>query len=363
MRATRLVFFKCLVLEYYKQNALFLLGVFLLCFGFLKSSEHIAIIQSALSSYYLLGVVFVLWLFYALKVTLFVTQSLSLPYMSFLSLVKMLPKPQRFLLWAGVQFLNLQLTFLYAIFMVAVALPQGKVISVILILGVHLFFVIIGVLFFENKLKQKVSILDKLIPDFKLFKFPIPQFLFYFKYLFVRQTALVLISKIGGVLIVSFFCWLFPTDDYDWRLFGFCGVFLGVATYNFSQQWLFYQRQYLLFDRNMPVSLIKRYGRLVLTFLLILVPEVLALAVKLPETLSYLFIAEFLFFVISFSLAIHLMFYLFPDYDQEQSLKALFWFALAIVFLILFKMPLYFLSSVLILGSWFLYKKKYYNFE
>jgi hypothetical protein len=41
----------------------------------------------------------------------------------------------------------------------------------------------------------------------------------------------------------------------------------------------------------------------------------------------------------------------------------LFWFALAIVFLILFKVPLYLLSTVLILGSWFLYKKKYYSFE
>ena len=81
-------------------------------------------------------------------------------------------------------------------------------------------------------------------------------------------------------------CQLYPTDDYDQRLL-LIGLLLAVLGHSqVGGQVSAFERKYLLFLPNLPLSWAQRFGRYVLTYGLLWLPELLILLRNCPVGIS-----------------------------------------------------------------------------
>ena len=361
MKSSIIVFYKTLVLEYYKQNALFILVVILFAFGFLSGREHITLINNALSSNKLLLYVFLLWFIHFLKTLLFVHRQLSLSQNYFLYNAKYLSLVERSAIFFYVFAMLSLLTSLYGIFMVVVGLKSDFYLPIFLIIIFHIFLILLGTFYFEKRIFLKPE-LESLVIS-KYFKLPyirVPNWLFFHKHLIMNQSILFLITKISTLAIISFFVWLYPTDEYDYRLFSIMGVFVGVAHYTIAVNWVQFLANQMLFDKNLPISTFYRLFWLFIGICIILIPEYFFFVSK--AKVSGLYFIEWVIFTSSIFLSV-ISIGIKNVNDQEASLKVIFWSFVIGVLLVMFKIPILLFCVFLLFISFLFYSLHFEKLE
>ena len=118
------------------------------------------------------------------------------------------------------------------------------------------------------------------LPNFT-FKLPYEQF-FPMYWLRHEPLSLVLTKAFSGLLLAGV-CRLYPTDDYDQRLL-LIGLMLAILGHSqVGGQISTFERQYMLFLPNLPMSWAQRFGRYALTYGLIWLPELLILLRNCPS--------------------------------------------------------------------------------
>lgn len=263
---------------FYAKNAGTFLVILLLAFGFLSGREHKALITAALGSPFLLIIVFVLWGLYLLKTTSFVRQALSAPEHLFLQAFWLVPNVTRYALWLAIQTALLFPIIAYAGWMVQLATTYQKWDSLSAIIGYVVSLILAGVALNDHRLRHPSTDTFRL-PNFT-FKLPYELF-FPTHWLRSEPLSLVLTKAFSGLLLAGV-CRLYPTDDYDQRLLliGLMLALLGHA--QVSGQIRAFERQYLLFLQNLPLSWLQRFSRYALTYGLIWLPEWLILLRNCP---------------------------------------------------------------------------------
>ncbi len=363
MNALIAIFRKAIVWDYYRRNTLFLLVIVLFSFGFLSGQEHKTIVTQALGSYKLLIYISLAWLLYGVKFYLFVLRSLSEPEFRFLHHIRLVSFGKKILVWFYICLVLNQLTFLYALFMVVMGINLGKLREVAFVLSSQLIIIFIGIAIFEYRISKTAETHLKFYLKLPLnFRFPLPIFLFYHKYLILKEPVLFFLTKGFSIFSLLFFVWLFPTDEYDDRLFGIAAIIVAVSHLKICSVWLDFQYNSLQFYQNLPLTNWFKLGLVFLSYLVLLIPEIYLFVVKTSTVLSAVYQIQWVLFVLSVLIFTHI-YQLLISISEETRMKWYFFGTIFLLILVMYKIPMYILIVFLLLSSTFLFFKFQKGFE
>lgn len=355
------ILYLTIVKEYYRQNAVFIFTVLMFAIGFLRGNEHLAIINEALRSPFILFCIFLIWILYAVKITLFTLRFLSQRSNEFLYHLRLFSVSKRILAFMNLQFSLVQLVFTYAVLMIGKAILEKTWWAILAIVLVNLGMVVAGALVYEYRIRRPNSRQDVVRKYFSL-NLVTPQFLFYPRHLLTQQTVLLLITKTFTAFVIMGVCYLFPTDDYDVRL-----ISLGCLLAAFSQSVIlqnlhFFERMYFDIYKNLPLAGLRWFLKYLLTLTVILLPEAVVLARNLPAGVS---VTDGLIqFVFLLSVAVMLLHYqIFVAGNKESGFQVVFFSGVALAILIMFGIPVLAFSGAALLLSYRILQKRFYTVE
>lgn len=352
---------KTLVREYYRQNVAFYLFIILFCFGFMSGNEHRQLITVIMGRPTLLFFVGIVWFFHVLKSSLFVHQTLQEPEYAFLRENSILPGKEKWFSLLGLQ-LSLNLPFfLYAIAMNAVGLMLQNFLSVTIVILLNVTFLAIPVIWLNNRflesnenrsLARKLNL--KIIPNHRVY--------YFLRHLLNEKWLLYVSMKLYSVSFIVGAARLFPTDEYDFRLLGL-GVFLGsVGLFPLGVEKIMFENQKLSFERNFPVTPLKKFFNLILESFFLLLPEMLLMVyhwfgkvslIHLGGALAYLLAGLTFWYCIQYS-----------SFALQKNFGNRIFFVLVFIFvLIMFKVHLLLLAMIILILSWLILQRNYFNFE
>ena len=350
-------------LEFYRLNAAFFLVLIGLCAGFMSGVEHQALAAYFTSSPFLLLVPVLCWFFYAGKVISFNQKTSNLPENIFIRDLFLL---KRHIQWAtALPFILSELMpiILYSIFLALVAIDKSMLWSVALISIVIIMIVLMTTIAFIRTLNHSLSetkvwaLRHYLNSRFSRFHFQ-----FFIEWIVRRDFAVLMGTKLFSCLLLLAITNLYQTDRYDWRLLamGLTIAFAGhlVLIFHFQR----FEEIYLSFIRNLPLSIVKRLLNFILVFTLISLPDFGLIIRNFPSFLSTGILPFTIVFGISIFILIYGYLYTSPV-SLEKLIQRSFALIIIILILILFNIPLWVISVVLLTTGSILYKKHYYAFE
>ncbi|MVM34073.1 hypothetical protein GO755_28830 [Spirosoma sp. HMF4905] len=268
---------------FYAKNAGTFLVILLLAFGFLSATEHKALITAALGSPFFLAIVFVLWTLYLLKTIAFIWQELTAPEHLFLQTFWLIPTSKRWALWLAIQTGLLLPIIAYAGWMIQLGIHFQRWDSLSAIVLVILILLIMGATAADYRLRHPNP--DSLrLPHLTV---QLPYELFFPAYWLRHEPLSFVLTKSFSGLLLAGVCRLYPTDDYDQRLL-LIGLLLAVLGHSqVGGQISEFEKKYLLFLENLPLSWLQRFARYAFTYGLIWFPELLILLRNCPSEIRF----------------------------------------------------------------------------
>ena len=347
---------RCLVVEFYRQNAGFFGLLFLILFGFIKAGEHIAIGSFLVANPTTLVFLYLAWIAYEIKVMLFVIPAIAKKENSFLSVFSLLASWRKIKSTIAIS-LALSLPIMaYATFLVAIAIPHqlyGAIASVLLTLTA-----IVGALSFILLRKLNEIPSEKSFISIRfLRKVARPQWLFFVEYLFRKDPVLLILSKVYSCLVVIGASALYSTDQFDLRVMttGVLLSFVGNTSIIHQYNWFIYQKQKFAF--NLPIPYGKFFYNQLLTFIILLFPEMVIVLRYYPLAPHIADITGILLFGFGISLLICSI-QLLKQQELSEFIVRIFWLIVISTFLILFSIHplilafLYILIAMTIMYFW-----------
>lgn len=357
------IFNQTIIKEYYRQNAVFVFAVLMFAFGFLRATEHITIIKNALRYPSLLAMAFAVWALHALKVTLFTLRLLESKQNEFLYHARLFPAIKRFGVFCLVQLSLIQLTFLYALAMIKFGIDEQNWLAVVYILLFNVVLVILGAAFYEYRIQRPNAEQVRNKPIQKFFaRFRTPSYLFFIRYLFAKQPVLLLLTKLFGCLVLMGICNLYPTDDYDERLFALGGLFVAAGHTVICQQYFTFENRFLLIIKNLPLTYIQRLVQYTIAYAIMLLPETIVLLRNLPDGVNYGFAGIVIVFVWSMVYLNHQVQYI-NGISYDAFMQRLFFTGILLLLLIMFRVPVVVITLVNFFIAILVFRKHYFRSE
>lgn len=364
MRSVSRVLQKVFVLEFYRSNASFFLLTLGLAGGFMRSYDHIALAEFFVSSQILLLIPILVWTLYTIKVIRFNMEVLSRNENEFLYSLSLLPKPKQWTSSAQILSSQLAPVFFYATFLILIAVKNSFFITVFvasiaclvltILSSAHLIYVLL-----HPHVQKTTWRLTRFI-NTRVTK---PYFLFFPEWIVRREPFMVAGTKSFSVLVLLGIIKLYDTGEYeDLRLFGM-GVVLAFAA-NVNIVWELHRFDNLHFSllRNLPLTFIQRLGHFALAMILLTLPEAGMILNNLPRGFSYVSLLSVMFFAWSIPLLLYGSLYR-RDYAQERLTTIVFFTAMGLIVLILFKVPLSLLGALNACAGTMIWIRYYYHFE
>ncbi len=270
------------VRPFYAQNAGAMLVVMLLAAGFMRASDHEALIDAALGSPVLLGCFMALWGLYTLKATAFVRSQLAAPDHLFFNAFRLQTPSLRGLLWLWVVAELLIPILGYAGWMLVRAVRFAQWSAFYTIATAVMGLVVASVVWVDYRLRHPAPAPLRL----NLPALPIPYGLFFPTYWLRKEPVSLVLTKVSSGLLLVGICLLYPTDDYDQRLL-LLGLLLAVLFHaSVSRQASQFEQHYLLLLDNLPYSVWQRLGRHVILYGLIWLPELALFLRHYPDAVT-----------------------------------------------------------------------------
>ena len=355
------VLIRCLAVEFYKQNAAFFGLLFLVLFGFIKTSEHIAIGSFLVANPAALFYLYLLWIAYGIKVILFVIPALNKEENQFLEVFSLLPLKIKIkaIGWLSIMFLIPVLA--YSVFLLTLALPHkfylsaSSLISFVTILIGILLIVLYKRLNSLQKEKSfvKIRFLNKLTK---------PSYLFFIEHLIRNDFVLLFLSKTYTCLILIGTTALYSTDQFDLRLLstGVLLAYVGNVAILHKYIWFYHHKMSLL--NNLPELFSKIAIKHIVTFMIIMSPEAAVIIRHYPISPTVIDV----FGIIAFGLSIIVLIYgmlILKQLELSDFVIKIFWLIVLTTFLILFSIHPLILSILYIFISLTIIYFRRYKFE
>jgi hypothetical protein len=339
------------------------LGIILFAFGFLRGQEHITLAKHILNFNSLLIFVLLVWIIYIFKTNLFVLRNLSLMQNRFLFHIALLPSKNKWLALAKVQFQLLVPIILYAFFMMVVGWFENRFLQISIILLFFIVSIFFGVLVYENRIMKHPQKNENAIPKIlKQAAFRLSPFMFSPAFLINKEPILFLLSKIGSLLFIIFTFWLYPTDRYDWRLFALMVIMLSAIHYQIIATFFSFWEGWLSIFRNLPLSYFSLTKITMVSYVLIILPEILLIGFRGKEYFSWIFLISLIIFFVSFITILHYIQYLYIV--SSKAKYQIYFFGFLVVFLlIMFKIPLWAFSILFLVMSFYIVSQEWKNYE
>jgi len=365
MKNARHMLLKTLVQTFYARHAGLLLFVFYVFFGVVNGSNllhyHISLVRAILDSFMLLGIVVAVWILYAGKALVFVRSQLMKEEMNFLLLFENFSLRKKRTELVFIQFLMMIPVLLYGVFMIGVALNDGKNVQALIVL--YFLFMLLAVpaylteLFF-NRTQRGFEWL------YWRWRFIEKMEFVYVRYIFGDLNFGLAISKGLSLLLMFGLLTGFGIDNYDLRL-PLLAMLVSAATHSMI---VFNVQQFevhdLEFVKQLPVSFFRRILPLIGTYFFMLLPEFIVIiqVYLLPGHLQDL--PVILLFGTLWLTAVHAFCY-FNDIDKERFPLIITAFLGLCFFLLLFNLQWYMIAlfcGLIVIGMnrwYFLFEKRF----
>ncbi|MGR3809628.1 hypothetical protein [Jiulongibacter sp. NS-SX5] len=351
---------KTIIREYYRENVGFYLFIVLFFFGFMKSSDHLQLINVLISKPIFLFAVALFWLVHVLKTSYYFHQKLQDPAFGFLQTYRLHAldvKKWKGLLIAQVGF-NLPF-LLYAIAMMAIALQQSNFYALVILLLVNCLLIILPSIYLNRRLMNFITEKSKSIHfDFMP---GWPQF-YFTRHLMQSKWLLLISSKLYTCFLLVGGARLFLTDDYDFRLLGLSTFLALIGLFALAKEKVAFEEQKLNFRRGFPKGIGRKFIGILKESFLFLIPEIILTAYNWWFYVSLFHLVGALILLIAALTLWNTFYYSSYAYSKESS-KGIFAVDVIVFLFIMFKVPLIILAFSFFALSWFILKKNYYKFE
>lgn len=333
---------KTIVKPFYRQNAGLLAVVFLIAGSFLRAVEHITLAEVAIRTHFVLAIYAGIWALYGFHTTRFAARVLNDE--TILHHLRLIPRPIQ---WAVLVFTQLQLllpVLVYAGFVATLAIKAGLWLSLTAILLTMILLATWPLLWYTYILRHPATErLSGSIGSWFSQRFTTPYLLFFLRYLLSRQPVLLFLTKTGTLLVLLGLMALYPTDDYDLRLFGLGGLLVALAHITIIYRLYQFEHESLVLYRNLPVSLPQRLFRYMIQTAVLLLPEAILLIRYLPQDQSLwaiLSVWAFTHSLVMVQFGLLLRRHRLPD----ELFPTLFWLLLGGFFTIMYQLPVWLLA-------------------
>lgn len=357
------ILLKSWVWTFYRTYAGLFFILILFLFGFLSGREHIALALFFISvphNLFYPAIFFILYGFFQMKFNFRILREKEYQYLGELVL---LPVEQRFRILYLVVVILGGPVILYGLFLFVTALVSGYFYSAIFIISFVIlqFLVISGIL--DYRILHPVE-----MSYWRLFTLPVPSFIrfsfFYliYRHLFQGRTFSLILTKILTFILLIIFTILLPSVDYFGRYLN-----ITILTVIVANSFISFEMNHLFFIRltnlkNLPLKPLKMFINFFTVILLFISPELLYCLRNFHEYKSLIFISCAILAGVGFLLFSNVALLIYQS-DQEKFIVRLFWLYLLAVLLLLFDLPALFLSIILILASFLIFRHYFYRFE
>jgi hypothetical protein len=350
---------------YYRQNSGLFLFIFIVLFGVFPPGQqftfHYHLIIGMLETPVFFILVLLLWLIYAVKTVLFVTDLLRGPEYSFINLLYLLDSKRLY-----TKLLKLQIglylpVFLYALAIIIIAFYKGA-----FLLGLIVIFFNIGIclmcsLFYYYFLQSKRNKIYLLASTGSLIKIRKPYFFFFISYLLYDLKSIFLASKLLSCGLLFRLLAQLDSDHYDLRM---PMMIFSVAIFGHSV--LFYKFRkfeigYLNWWRSLPIALVRRFLNYSCLCLIIFLPEIMGFFLLMPRPLHTG--DAFTFMVYGYSLLLLVIGILFiSEFSMAEFIKIMTGIFILAYFFILAG-AIFWITLLFFMISVYLFFTRYYKFE
>jgi hypothetical protein len=348
--------------RFYVRNTGFFLLLFYLLFGTVESSQlisyHRSLMEGFLFNRGFLFLVLGCWLGYNLKCVDYVLTTLSTRGYEFLynTLGACNTGKRRGLLLCT----QLSIYFpvlLYSGIAVVVAVYHKLYITVGIITVFNLLMCILPVWLYERKLRDAdITLFSGYLNRWLNKHFSKPWSLYYLWELLTGKTRMLLVTKLlsGAVLLLTF--GLMGKEEYDIRM-----VLLGILLCTIAHITVIFENrnfddQQLLFVRNLPLSLTRKYLSTGWLYFLLFLPEYMLVVVNARPHLSPVYLTEVFLLAFSLLLLFRSLLY-FATLDPDKHLRWVLLIAFVLLFMILARWQLLAIVLLQVAAIWIFFKK------
>lgn len=354
---------KTIAREYHRQSAGMYLLILLAAFGFLRGEEHIQLATLFMGRAELLLIVVFLWGLHVVKTSLFFSKMMQQPNYEFLFNAALLPKNKK---WFELIIMQISLNAIfacYAVFMIFIGIRQSQWLGVGVLIITNLLYMILPILWKHKSLQYPASFSrERTFFTFRFPKLPLSKWLFFSAFLLKKEPVYLLLQKLFAAVMIAGMAYFYPTDDYDERLLKL-GLFLVASGYfTLTQHFAAYYENSMLFIRNLPISIKTLFATYIINGILFTLPELLLFISYLPNNANFYVIFDVYIYIVTAAVFWQIaLFWI----DMQNSRLHLFLFIghVALVIMLMFKVPLVLLAAALLLISFWQLKRHYYNFE
>jgi len=354
---------RTVVLPFYQQHAGLLFFVFYVMFGLVESSQllnyHQSLIYGMLSSAIFLLIVLAIWLLYLLKCYIFVRQKCETPQYNFINELASLPRRKTWLILLLAYLVIFMPILIYTAAILMIAMKSRFYLPAMIIL----LFQVSGLLLCSWASSQQIHkrhLHNRFrIPSFTI-PFSRPLILFYISHLSKNQKVGIFLSKLFSILSIYFVLQAMDIHE-DIRIPALVLLFGLVAHAFLVFDIKRFEDERLTWIRALPCSTIYLYLNYLLAFALVLIPEMLLLAGSIGNKITFLNWVMLYAFGIGFLAFIYIRLFKFVE-NTDLYMQFMLWVFLGTFFLIVCDLVsfLIFFSSI---GSFFLFRKRYYLYE
>ncbi len=363
MKAVTHMIIKAWVMPFYKDHAGLLFFVFIIMFGVVESTQiifyHQSLIYGMLSSGIFLIVILIIWLLYSAKSLFFLLKTGAEDSYQFLHHLAVLPARQTFHYFFIASFLTFLPVFIYTFFIYVIGFKNKfhEALAIVFIFQLALWLTSAWVLNYTLRNQHRPALFS--IPSLTL---PFQQNLtgICAGHLFKKEKPALFLSKAFSLVVIYIVKETLEVDD-DFRIVAITWLFALLShTYLISKIKIF-EDSTLSFVRNLPLSISAIFTSYLILFLLLMIPEAILLIGTVGRGLTVWQLILLPLFSSGFFLAIH-SYLLKPNRNPDKFVTYLFW-----VFLVCFMMVLskwiWVATGILLLGSFWLFSHRYYNYE
>ena len=352
---------RCLVVEFYKQNAAFFGLLLLIFFGFIKSSEHLAIGAFIVSNPSALLILFVLWIIYLVKVLFFIIPAIQLRQNRFLEVFLLFPRSKQIISAMLSAALLLLPILLYAVFLFSLSIGGSYWASTLLLatLAMTVTATLCSVLIVKLRQMRKEASYFHIRFLNELTK---PYYLFFIEHLMRNDIVLLLLSKLYSCAMIIGTAVLYKTDTFDIRLMT-TGVLLAlVGNVAILHKYVWFHFHKMAFTRNLPFSLLRMSLHQWLIIALLILPELLLMLRHYPLAFNVFDILGLLLFGFGVAALTYAMLII-EQKDLSRAIVSLFWLITVGTIIILFSVHPLILAIIAILISFAIMYLRYDDFE
>jgi|GEM_PF-3413418 len=351
---------------FYQRNAGFFLVIGLLLFGIPGHQAwpmHKAIMYEIAGSWAVWLTAAFVWLVYALKCLHFGMKTLSMPENEFLYTISLLPVRQ-------------QLTSLF-LTQCSLYLPVWgyALVTTGIALRAHAYETALATLLFNGLAclalayasYRKINFpnqdrgLSWLSRAFRV-RFPQPFPAFYWSYLLHEEKMLLLSTKAFSLLLLSGVFPLYASVDHDARMLWIAYLLSACAHVIVAQQLRAFEDCWLLITRNLPFSIPARFGRYLLVYFVVLVPEMLTLGLQFSSTFRWTDWTAYTSLALGICLGSHCLLYLSHQEPKKFVIRVFFAF-IFLFLLVMYRISPHLQALALLALSYGLMHRYYYRYE